>query len=125
MSDAVGPSVSFTATTGTPGYPLRCTQGVAAAQSPDGTATAGSSALITTRIAALESVIVENPAADGIVTISDHAGDTDTDIVLNITAAAVQQYHFGPYGIEVPWTGIKAVVTGAANRVRVVCRPSY
>lgn len=126
MSDAIGPSVSFTATTGAAGYPLRCTSGTAAAVSPDGTTTAGSSALINTRIAALESIIIERVgSANGTITVSDHAGTAATDIVVDLLFAAPQIYHYGPYGIEVPWTGIKAVVTGTAATVRVVCRPVY
>ena len=123
MAMEIGPSISFTATTGAAGYPLRTKDGTAAANSPNGTTTAGSSALITSRVIALESVIIERVgSANGTITISDHAGTAATQIVLDLLFAAPQVYHYGPYGIEVPWTGIKCVVTGTAATVRVVCR---
>lgn len=118
MSDAVGPSWSVLATSGTTTYPSFTTQ--------DGTTTAGSSSVLSTQMECIESIVVENAgSADGTLTISDHAAGKS--IVIPIPTAAPRDMHWGPYGMKMitPWIGLAAALTGTAMKVRVVFRPRY
>jgi len=92
------------------------------AGTPDGTTTAASSEAITKRVSVLYGVVIESHgSADGTLTIADHAGTASTDIVLSLlTLGTAKSVWFGEAGIEVPWTGISATLTGIAQRVRVI-----
>lgn len=113
-------SISFAVASGATSYPVRST--------PDGTGTAGSSDFLSASGIILEGYVVEaEGSADGVLTISDHAGTAGTDINIDIqtNAASVVRAtgaQFGPHGIAVPWTGIRAALTGTGQRVRVIFR---
>ena len=86
-----------------------------------GTTTAGSSDLINRRVISIDFVIVEAyGSADGVLTISDHAGTAGKSFDLAILTATRQPIDLGPKGMHTGgWTGLKVALTGTAQRVRV------